>query len=335
MPSWAWWLVGVAAALGALVVALPWLVGPLLRILLWPRYRFRFIGGEHLPMTGPALVASNHVTWIDGFLLAAVSPRRGKAMVNADYISLPVIRSLAHRAGLIPVPAKGPRAQRAAIEAVRRALDRGELVLIFPEAQLSRNGFLGPFYRGLELMIKGHEDVPLIPVYLGNLWGSIFSFSGGRSFWKRPARGLRTVIVAVGPPIPAPITAFAVRQAVQEASVAAAELPGSVHHQPETIDLGLPHLADPDLGLLTASTADYDRGGIHQTGQKPGTVGQAPPGVALRIVDAGGLALPPESPGRLRARLPGRPGWVETPYHARMDREGFVTIDSAGAERQV
>jgi 1-acyl-sn-glycerol-3-phosphate acyltransferase len=324
-----WWLVAVLGALAVFFGALPWLVTPVLRRVLGLRYRFRFTGGEHLPETGPALVASNHVTWIDGFLLAAVSPRRSKALVNADYISLPVLRTLARRVGLIPVPARGPRAQRAAIEAVRRAFARGEMVLIFPEAQMTRTGFLGSFYRGLEVMMKGHEHVPVIPVYLGGLWGSVFSYAGGRFFARRPQRGGRTVVVALGPPVSPPVTAFTVRQAVQEASVAAAALEPKLIGPPETIDPGLPQLSHPELGLLAASAPDFDRGGIHQTGQKPGTVGQAVPGVALRAVDEAGRVLPPDVPGRLQARVVGRDGWVETGLRASLDREGFVTLVEA------
>ena len=110
---------------------------------------------------GPALLAANHVSWIDGFLVAAMVPRPGKAVVNASYIDVPVLGWLARRSGLIPVPTIGPKGQRAAIEAVRKAFDRGEAVLIFPEAQLSRNGLLGPFYRGLEVMMKDRQDVPV------------------------------------------------------------------------------------------------------------------------------------------------------------------------------
>ena len=60
----------------------------------------------------------------------------------------------------------------------------------------------------------------------------------------------------------------------------------------ETLDLALPHWDHPELGLLTASTPNFDRAGIHQTGWKPGSLGQPVPGVALRVVDeAGGNPL--------------------------------------------
>ncbi len=224
MPSWAWWVVGAVAAAGLFVLLLPWIIQGIVRAILWPRYSFEVVGGEHLPRRGPVLLAVNHISWINGFVLAATVPRVGsKALVNSRYINIPVFRQLALPTGIIPVPERGPRAQRAAIEAVRAAFDRGDLVAIFPEAQISRNGLLGPFYRGLEVMLKGREDVAVVPVYLDNLWGSLFSYSGGRFFRKWPRGWRRRVVVAIGPPLETPITAFAVRQAVVAAAVQARE----------------------------------------------------------------------------------------------------------------
>ncbi len=107
------------------------------------------------------------------------------------------------------------------IEACRAALDRGEVVAIFPEGQLSRNGLTGRFYRGLEAILKDRGHVPVIPVYLDDLWGSLLSYSQGRFLWKWPQGLRRTVNVVYGPPVSPPITAFTVRQAVMEAGVRA------------------------------------------------------------------------------------------------------------------
>src|SRR5262245_45145117 len=128
MPSWAWWLIGVAAMVAAFVAALPWITRPLFRLLLWPRYGFRVAGLENVPRAGPGMLAVNHVTWIDGFFVVATCPRSGKALVNAAFIDRPILRWIALRAGVIPVPTHGPHGQRAAITATRAALDRGELV---------------------------------------------------------------------------------------------------------------------------------------------------------------------------------------------------------------
>jgi 1-acyl-sn-glycerol-3-phosphate acyltransferase len=319
----------LALAIAAGVAALPWLIRPYFFLLLWPRYRIRVRGLEHLPKSGPVLLASNHMTWIDGFLLAAIVPRRANALVNADFFRLPVIGFLARRGGLIPVPFSGPRAQRAAIEAARAALDSGVVLAIFPEAQLSRNGLTGPFYRGLEVILAGRDHVPVVPVFLDNLWGSLFSFSEGRFLKKWPQGLRRTVNIAFGPPLPPPVTAFAVRQAILEAGVRAAELRRKPAKPLETVDPALPHLDDPTLGPLTGSTADYDQNGIRQTGHKPGSVGHPLPGVALRVVDDAGHPLTVDTEGRLQALVPGLPDWAETGHRARLDRDGFVHLAGA------
>ena len=324
-------LLAIAVPLGAaaFVVLLPWIIQPLLWVLLSPRYRMRVRGHENVPREGPALLVANHVTWIDGFLVAANCPRRGKALVNADYFRPAFVGYLARRAGMIPVPFRGPKGQRAAIEAARAALDRGEVVGIFPEAQISRNGLTGPFYRGLEAILSHREHVPLVPVYLDNLWCSNFSFSGGHFFRKWPKQGLRrTVNIVYGPPVPAPATAFAARQAVLEAGVRAVAMRREPPPPLETIDPALPRLDHPTLGPLTGSTADFDRDGVRQTGHKPGTVGHPLLGVAMRVVDDDGRALPPDTEGRLEALLAGRPGWTDTGLRGQLDRDGFVRIAS-------
>jgi 1-acyl-sn-glycerol-3-phosphate acyltransferase len=320
------WLGAVALCLTLFVAFLPWIVRAFFFLLLFPRYGFRVIGREYVPRRGPALLAVNHVTWIDGFILAAVCPRNGKVLVNASYINRPGLSWLARRAGNIAIPSSGPKAQRAAIEASRAALDRGELLAIFPEAQLSRNGFMGSFYRGIEVVLAGRDDVPVIPVYLDNLWGSIFSFSGARFFRKRPKGLRRFVNVVFGPPVPFPRTTFAIRQAVQEAGVTAYAIRRKADDRLETIDLSLPHLNHPDLGLLAVSMPDFDCPGIHQTGQKPGTVGQAAPGVALRVVNDASHLLGPDTEGRLHALVAGRDGWIDTGFRASIDRDGFVRL---------
>ncbi|MFO0892852.1 MAG: 1-acyl-sn-glycerol-3-phosphate acyltransferase [Isosphaeraceae bacterium] len=315
--------------LAAFVYSMHWLVQPFLRLLLSLRYRFVLVGRENVPRRGPVLIAANHVSWLDGVILAATSPRRGEAMVNADYVDWPILGRYARWIGLIPVPISGPKAQRAMIETCRRVLDDGFALGIFPEAQISRNGLTGPFHRGLEVILSGREQVAVIPCFLDNLWGSSFSFSGGHFFRKRP-RGLRrTVIVSFGPPVAAPVTAFAVRQAVLEAGVAAHEHRPRATPPLDTIDPALPYLDHPELGRLTGSTADVDDHGVRQTGHRPGTLGRPLPGVALQVVDDSGQPLGPEQTGRLQARVAGRPGWIDTGLTASIDRQGFVSVDLA------
>jgi acyl-[acyl-carrier-protein]-phospholipid O-acyltransferase/long-chain-fatty-acid--[acyl-carrier-protein] ligase len=328
LASWFLLALTVAVALIGLVLAfLPQLVRPGFRILFAPRYRFRVTGLEHLPRTGPVLIVSNHVTWIDGFVLAAVIPRRRMALINSSYVDLPLVRRLAIRSGLIPVPSRGPRAHRRAIEAAREALDRGAALMIFPEAQLTRTGLTGPFFRGLEVILEGRDDVPIVPVFLDGLWGSVFSHSGGRFFAKWPRGWRRTVDVAFGPPVEPPRTAFRVRQAVIVAGVAAARNRTSRRDPLETIDPDAPQWTHPVLGPLTISTHDFNSPEVRQTGTKPGSVGLPIPGLAIRAVDDRGQPLGPDQSGSLQILTPGDPDWINTGTLGHLDRDGFVWLD--------
>ncbi len=316
----------VVLAMGLLYLALPWVIRHLLRLMLWPRYRLVESGLENLPRTGAAVLALNHVTWIDGFIIAAACPRRGRALINATYIGLPVLRQIAARAGLIPVPFTGPRALRASIVATRHALDCGEVVAIFPEAQLARTGFLGPFYRGIEVIVEGRDHIPVIPVYLDNLWGSIFSYSEERFFWKWPRGWRRTIRVVYGPPVPRPITAFGVRQALLATSVRAVEDRLGRPEILETFDPKLPRFEHPTLGPLTASAEDFHEGDVRELGHKEGSVGHPLPGVALKILDKDGVELPPTKTGQIFALVAGRGGWADTGCQGSLDRDGFLTL---------
>jgi len=323
-----WVIVVSALALGAalLYAFLPRVIRGLVRSVLAVRYGFRVRGVENVPATGPVLLAANHTSWLDGFVLAAISPRGGKAMVNAGLLANPLLHHLAVRAGIIPTPFTGPKAIRGAIEACRGALGRGDCVGIFPEGQISRNGLTGPFYRGIEVILKGKADVAVVPVAIDNLWGSIFSRSGGRFFSRWP-RGLRrTVNVVFGPPVPPPVTVFAVRQMLEEAMVHAYELRPRPGPPPDTLLPTLPRWEHPDLGLLSASAADIQFRDVHQIGQKEGTVGLAVPGVALRAVGEDGQPLPPQSEGRIFALVAGRGGWVDTGRRGSLDPDGFVRL---------
>lgn len=323
-----WVVLASSSALGAsaFYVLLPKFIRPLVRALLAPRYGFRVRGRENVPRTGPVLLAASHQSWLDGFVLAALSLRAGKAMVNAGFVNLPVFRQLAVRAGIIPTPFSGPRAIRVALQGCRAVLDEGGCVGIFPEGQISRNGLPGPYYRGVEIILRDRPDVAVIPVALDNLWGSIFSRSGGAFFWKRPVGLRRTINVVFGPPVPPPVTVFALRQAMMETMVHAYELRTQAGKPLETLDPALPRWEHPTLGLLTASAADVHYDDIHQIGQKPGSVGHPVPGVAVRAVDESRTPLPAETEGRIEVLRAGHPGWTDTGRLGRIDPDGFVRL---------
>jgi 1-acyl-sn-glycerol-3-phosphate acyltransferase len=326
-------IAAVALGAAAFYAALPWIVQPMLRLMLKLRYKVIVRGLEHIPREGPALLALNHVSWLDGFVIAAHVPRRGKAMINAALVSGPVLRPIALRAGLIPTPWSGPRAIRAALETTRERLDLGEAVAIFPEGQISRHGMLNPFQRGIEVILKGKESVPVVPGALDGLWGSNFSFSGGHFYRKRPKGLRRTIALVFGPPLPAPVTAVALQRAVQDRLVEAHECLGAAARPLDSIDATLPRWEHPELGLLAASARDVvdEAASVRQVGHKEGAVGLIVPGVALRAVDEAGADVAPGTESRLIARVAGRPGWHDTGRLGAIERDGFVRLAAAEA----
>jgi acyl-[acyl-carrier-protein]-phospholipid O-acyltransferase/long-chain-fatty-acid--[acyl-carrier-protein] ligase len=186
-------------------------------------YRLRVYDQENIPETGGALLVPNHVSWIDGVLVLLASSRPVRMLVYADYTKAPFLRGLAKLFDVIPIDAAGgPKAIVRSLQTAREAVMNGELVCIFAEGEITRTGHLQPFQRGLLKIIRGTEK-PVIPVYLDELWGSIFSFRGGRFFWKRPRVWPYPVSISFGKPLTEPESASQVREAVQNLGVESIE----------------------------------------------------------------------------------------------------------------
>src|SRR5262249_20429591 len=111
------------------------------------------------------------------------------------------------------IPVAAGRDVLASLETARRELEQGHIVCIFAEGSISRTGNMLPFKRGFERIV-GRLDVPIVPVYLDRVWGSIFSFKGGKFFWKRPLSIPYPVTVAFGAPMPSTTTAAQARLAL-------------------------------------------------------------------------------------------------------------------------
>lgn len=162
-------------------------------------YRVRTFGSENIPATGSALIVANHVSWIDGILLLLTSPRPIRMIAYADYCKGPILKRLAKLFDVIPIKATdGPRALMQSITSARNALKSGDLVCIFAEGSITRTGELQEFERGMLKILKG-THAPVLPVYLDELWGSIFSYEGGRFFWKKPKHWPYPITVQFGP----------------------------------------------------------------------------------------------------------------------------------------
>jgi acyl-[acyl-carrier-protein]-phospholipid O-acyltransferase / long-chain-fatty-acid--[acyl-carrier-protein] ligase len=212
---------GTAWALSLLPEAL---LRVILVILTNSLYRLRIVGHQHVPTSGGALLVPNHVSFIDGFLLIASLDRPVRFVVDAQYASQPLFKPFVKALGVIPISSHG--GLRMVLRALREAgaaLDQGELVCIFPEGQITRTGTLLPFRRGFERITKGRQAA-IIPVHLDRVWGSIFSFDGGKFFWKWPERIPYPVTVSFGAPLPPETPAPEVREAIRTLSEQAWQL---------------------------------------------------------------------------------------------------------------
>src|ERR1700736_336062 len=161
-------------------------------------YRVQPLGLEHLPKGG-FLLLPNHITWVDALVLQFACPRPIRYIVDQEFYRKPMLRSFMRTVGCIPIDV---RHSRSAIRAATERLAAGEIVCLFPEGQLTRSGTLLRLRRGYELIAQ-HANAPVVPVWLDRLWGSIFSFQGGKFFAKWPKEIPYRVTVAFGRPLDA------------------------------------------------------------------------------------------------------------------------------------
>lgn len=157
----------------------------LLRFIAWLLshfvYRFEIKGDQHIPTEGAAVLVCNHVSFIDAILLMAASPRPIRFIMDHRIFKVPVLGWLFKLAKAIPIaPQKeDPAAYEAAFAKALQVLREGDLLAIFPEGAITRDGKLQPFKGGVMKIIEAARaegiEPPVVPMALTNLWGSYFS----------------------------------------------------------------------------------------------------------------------------------------------------------------
>lgn len=202
----------VVAALNALVTFYIFALVPefLMRLLVWllslAMYRIEVRGvREHIPESGPVLVVCNHVGYMDALLLGGAIARPVKFVMHEGFYRLPLLNWICRAAGAIPIASgkEDPALMEAAFERIDRALAEGEVVGFFPEGRLTSDGTIGVFRPGVE-RILATRPVPVVPMALTNLWGSMFSRRDSRLGRMRLPRRFRARIgIVAGPPLAA------------------------------------------------------------------------------------------------------------------------------------
>jgi 1-acyl-sn-glycerol-3-phosphate acyltransferase len=202
-------LFGILAVVNAAVAVYIYRLLPefVMRFVVWllmhTVYCMRQRGLEHLPATGPGLVVSNHVSFVDALVLAAASRRPLRFVMDHTIFRLPILSFVFRTARAIPIaPRKeDPALLERAYGEIGRALDDGDLVCIFPEGRITTTGEMNPFRPGIE-RILARNPVPVVPVALRGLWGSFFSRKDAPAVSRPFRRVWSRIEVVAGPPLP-------------------------------------------------------------------------------------------------------------------------------------
>ena len=195
----------VLAALNALVAIYIYSLLPefLMRFLAWILinvfYRIRPTGLENVPTKGPAIVVCNHVSYMDPILLAGSIKRPMRFVMYYRIFQIPLLRFFFEHLRAIPIAGamEDEQLMNEAFERVDEELAAGNIVCIFPEGAITRDGEIQRFRPGIEKIIA-RRQVPVVPVALGRLWGSWFSRRKGGGIRKVPGRLFARVRITVG-----------------------------------------------------------------------------------------------------------------------------------------
>lgn len=170
------------------------------RALCYALYYPRYTGFEKIPATGAAVLICNHVSYVDGLIIAAGCRRPVRFVIDTHIYNLPLVHYFMTLNRAIPIlPTR--ESVTHALEEISAGIRAGDLICIFPEGQLTYTGSLGRFKTGIESIIR-RDPAPVYPIALTGLWGSIFSrkYLGSLRRWI-PKHFSKRVHAVCGEPI--------------------------------------------------------------------------------------------------------------------------------------
>jgi 1-acyl-sn-glycerol-3-phosphate acyltransferase len=139
-------------------------------------YKFSFSGAENIPKEGGVIITCNHVSFIDWLFIAAAIKRPTRFVMYYTFMKIPIVKYFFTGSKVIPIAGRkeDPQLMEEAFRKISEELKDGQLVCIFPEGEITRDGKLCPFRQGIERALE-ENPVPVIPITLDGLWGSFFS----------------------------------------------------------------------------------------------------------------------------------------------------------------
>jgi 1-acyl-sn-glycerol-3-phosphate acyltransferase len=167
-------------------------------------YRIRTAGSANIPEEGPAVLVCNHVSFVDGLIIGGSIPRPVRFVMYYKIFRMPFVNYLFRTAKAIPIASAKEDADllEDAFDRIDAELEAGNLVCIFPEGAITRDGEIHSFRPGIEKIVARRE-VPVIPLSLGGLWGSWFSRRQSGGLRRIPGRLFARVDVDIGPAVSA------------------------------------------------------------------------------------------------------------------------------------
>ncbi|QSH40780.1 AMP-binding protein [Lentisphaerota bacterium ZTH] len=225
------YLLVIFAAVTAFFAALAFLREPqflvrlLILIMRHSLYRLNVYRQGDIPDEGPAVLVANHASLIDHLLLQSCTPRPIRFMMHESFYRYPLLYPFVKWAGIIEVPQAKPRRLRQLLERTRKILKNGEVLCVFPEGGITRNGIMSNFKKGLSLMLPEELEIPVIPVRIGMLWGSIFSYFYGRIRLRIPQEIPHPAAVTIGKPVSRDLTGYEMRLILSEMAAETESIP--------------------------------------------------------------------------------------------------------------
>ncbi len=198
---WLFYLIIVISAL-SLIAYLRYGLRDLLQFVLGGLFKLRYHINQRdladLPKECGVLLLGNHISWIDWALIQMVIPRPIRFVIDRPFYDHWLLHGLLKHIRAVPIL---PRRSKEAIKQIGNALRSGDVVCLFPEGHISRDGTLQEFKAGYELAHKNTE-AKIIPFYIDGMHGSRFSrvdqprsLSGEILSGKR-----RTITILIGKP---------------------------------------------------------------------------------------------------------------------------------------
>ncbi len=148
------------------------------------RHTYNYIGLENIPQTKGVLLLGNHVSWLDWIIIQLPMKRQINFLMDKDIYNWPVFHSLFKLGEAIPV---SPKASKDAFKEAHNRLNHGKMVALYPEGGISKDGELGKFYKGYELIPQNYDGV-IVPYFIDGVFGSMFSKhkpKNKKNFFKR------------------------------------------------------------------------------------------------------------------------------------------------------